>query len=363
MLAQLNDADKNAPAAKALYLRLADQKKPEPANLLRLVEFLMRHNDLDEAEPWLKELEEAAPDGFAPLQLHVQWLKGKDRADEIEPLINKFKQRQLATTLTAPQKAALLLNCGNLFAAAGNSKSAEANYRELYAADPQYYVVLAEWLFSQKKAREAVELCATAATSDTTPTAAIQLAKLLVKYSAVKSQSPTAEKVLTAALSAHSEDPGLLLTVAELRKQQGRRDDAEKLYRTLLEVRPDHGVAANNLAWMLSERPEGCAEALSLVDKALEQLGPNPEVLDTKGMIQLKQQNAPQAVDTLRQAIKSPGANPASYLHLSLAYRDAGNKARAREELQTFRRLRPDAGRLSEEEKTQLADLESALAQ
>ena len=359
MLAQLNDADKNVPAAKALYLRLADQKKPEPANLLRLVEFLMRHNDLDEAEPWLAKLEEAAPDGLGPLQLHAQWLKAKDRSDEIEPLINKFKQRQLATALTAPQKAGLLLNCGNLFAAVGNSKSAEANYRELYAADPQYYVVLGEWLFSQKKAREAVELCATAASSDATPAAAIWIAKMLVKYSAVKGQSATAEKVLNAALAAHSEDPALLLTVAELRKQQGRREDAEKLYRRLLEVKPDHGVAANNLAWMLSERPEGCDEALSLVDKALEQLGNNPEVLDTKGMIQLRKNLASQAVDTLRQATKSPGANPASYLHLSLAYRDAGNKARAREELQTFRRLKPDAGRLTEEEKLQLADLES----
>jgi predicted Zn-dependent protease len=114
---------------------------------------------------------------------------------------------------------------------------------------------------------------------------------------------------------------------------------------------------------MLSERPEGCEEALTLVEKALEQLGHNPEVLDTKGMILLRKHEAPKAVDTLKQATKSPNANPASYLHLSLAYRDAGNKARAREELQTYRKLKPDTARLSDEEKEQLADLESALAQ
>ena len=109
--------------------------------------------------------------------------------------------------------------------------------------------------------------------------------------------------------------------------------------------------------------PKAATEALLLVDKAIAQLGRNPEVLDTKGTILHRQGNFDQAVETLKQATKSPGVNPSSYLHLSLAYRDAGNKAQAREQLQTFRKLRPDAARLTEEEKRQLAELESTLAQ
>ncbi len=185
----------------------------------------------------------------------------------------------------------------------------------------------------------------------------------MMKYDATKQPAPAAEKVLSTALDAHGDDQGLLFVLAQLRKMQGRRDDAERHYRRMLELNPDHAIAANNLAWMLSERPESCDEALKLIDKAIAQLGRNPEVLDTKGVILYQQHNFDQAVDTLKQATKSPGVNPTTFLHLSLAYRDAGNKAQAREQLQTFRKLRPDASRLSEEEKRQLADLDSTLAQ
>ncbi len=361
ILAQLEEADKKLPAAKELLLRLAGQKKSDPAVLLRLVDFLMRHEELDEAGPWLTQLESAAPDGLGPVQLRAQWLKAKDRSGEIGPLITDFKRRQMATELTSQQQASVLLNCAGLYAAFGDTSAAEATYRELVAAVPQYYTTLAEWLFSQKKPKDAIALYVKA--SDVTSTAAIQLARLLVKYDALALQTAAVDKVLAKAIKAHGDDPGLLLTVAEFRKQQHRRDDAEQLYRRLLELKPDHGVAANNLAWMLSERPEDCDEALKLVEQALEQLGHNPEVLDTKGMILLRQHHAPEAVDTLRLATKSPGANPSSYFHLSLAYRDAGNKDRAREELQTFRRLKPDTQQMTEEERQQLADLETALAQ
>ena len=362
-LAQLNEIDKNLPAAKELLNRIAGQEKPEPVSIVRMIEFLLRNGDLDEAETWIGRLEAAAPESFAAAQLHAQWLKASNRTDEIVPLLDKYKLRQLAALSTPNQKSSLLQGCAALYAALGSTKAADATYRELYAADPQYYAVLADWLFSQKKTKEAVELFSAAAATDTSSLPALQLAKLMLKYDTVKQQSAAAEKLLDKALDAHPDEPGLLFMLAQLRKAQGRREDSERHYRRLLELNPDNGIAANNLAWMLSERPEGCEEALKLVDKAIEQLGRNPEVLDTKGMILFRQGNAALAVDTLKQATKSPGVNATSYLHLSLAYRDAGNKAQAREQLQTFRRLRPDAGRLTAEEKRQLADLESTLAQ
>ena len=64
-LAQLNEIDKNLPAAKELLNRIAGQEKPEPVSIVRMIEFLLRNGDLDEAETWIGRLEAAAPESFA----------------------------------------------------------------------------------------------------------------------------------------------------------------------------------------------------------------------------------------------------------------------------------------------------------
>ena len=180
-LAQFNELDKNLPAAKELFVRLASQDKADAASLARLADFLLRNGELDEAETWLGRLESAAPDNFTVLQLRSQWLKLKNRGDEIVPLVDAYKQKQLTTLPSPNRRNGMLQNCAALYAATGNIKAAEATYRELYAADPLYYAILADWLFSQKKTREAVELIAAAAAKDSTVQPALQLARLMLK--------------------------------------------------------------------------------------------------------------------------------------------------------------------------------------
>ncbi len=102
-LAQLNEGEKNLPATKELLVRLASREKTDPASIARLVDFLLRNGELDDAETWLSRLESAAPDNFTVLQLRTQWLKLKNRGDEIVPLVDAFKQKQL-TTLPSPNQ-------------------------------------------------------------------------------------------------------------------------------------------------------------------------------------------------------------------------------------------------------------------
>ena len=52
-----------------------------------------------------------------------------------------------------------------------------------------------------------------------------------------------------------SQDPettALLLTLADLRDFQGRYDEAETLYRRMIDKEPDNVLALNNLAWLLA---------------------------------------------------------------------------------------------------------------
>jgi len=67
-------------------------------------------------------------------------------------------------------------------------------------------------------------------------------------------------------------------TVAEATGDVG---SAESLYRQVLHREPGHAIAQNNLAYVLSSRPDQCDEALTLINAALKSDPEQPDFLDT----------------------------------------------------------------------------------
>ena len=62
---------------------------------------------------------------------------------------------------------------------------------------------------------------------------------------------------------------------------------------------------ANNLAFHLA-KPATAAEAGKLIDSAIEELGPLPDLLDTRGLVRLAGGDKAGAVEDLREAILDP---------------------------------------------------------
>ncbi|MEI7782528.1 MAG: hypothetical protein WCJ18_11470, partial [Planctomycetota bacterium] len=122
---------------------------------------------------------------------------------------------------------------------------------------------------------------------------------------------------------ARREDPGavsLAMLEADLKSHAGSHDDVVAIYRTIL-ARQDltamqSAVVANNLAFHLAH-PETAAEAETLVERAIEELGPHPDVLDTRGVVLLASGKTAEAVDVLQEAVLEPSA--IKYLHLASA--------------------------------------------
>ena len=78
--------------------------------------------------------------------------------------------------------------------------------------------------------------------------------------------------------------------LALLNHESGDIENAIKVYNYILERDPSHGIAANNLAWIIAERGKRSEldRALHLAMKAKEKFPDNPRIADTLGYIYLK---------------------------------------------------------------------------
>jgi pentatricopeptide repeat protein len=128
----------------------------------------------------------------------------------------------------------------------------------------------------------------------------------------------------------------IMVFQADLRLLQSRYADAVAIYRRVLERDSHNATALNNLAWILALKQGKGAEALELAGQALQIIGPNPSLLDTRGVIYLSLGRVDQAVQDLEAALEEKPT--ATYcFHLARALAMAKNVDRAKE---AFRRAK-----------------------
>jgi predicted Zn-dependent protease len=89
----------------------------------------------------------------------------------------------------------------------------------------------------------------------------------------------------------------------------------------------------NNMAWTLCENLDQPAEALRRVDEAIQRVGRQPGLLDTRGVILTRLGKADDAVKDLEGAAAGPRPTASSYFHLARAYALAGQAGKARDAL------------------------------
>jgi tetratricopeptide (TPR) repeat protein len=149
-----------------------------------------------------------------------------------------------------------------------------------------------------------------------------------VSVAALRGGKPTAaqiERVEGWLVEARGKDPKsslLLLLQAELQDRRGRHAEAVALYRGVLEREPRNVLALNNLAFQLALRrddPATASRALALIQEAVDEAGPQADLLDTRAVIYLTQGKADLAIKDLRQALtEAPSAT--LYFHLAQAH-------------------------------------------
>jgi len=109
-------------------------------------------------------------------------------------------------------------------------------------------------------------------------------------------------KVLSQALAGQPGAPELLYDRAMAAEKLNKLDVLEKDLRKLIKLKPDYAHAYNALGYTLADRTNRIAEAIELLQKALQLAPDDPFVLDSMGWAQFKAGRSKEAVDYLKRA-------------------------------------------------------------
>ena len=85
-----------------------------------------------------------------------------------------------------------------------------------------------------------------------------------------------------------------------------RPPPSSESYAPFTQLLPANVVALNNLAYLLALNGGSQAEALALIQRAIDQAGPDPEMLDTRALVYLKGGQADRAGKDLRPDAQLP---------------------------------------------------------
>lgn len=329
-----------------------------PAVLALLVEKLIQHGERDSARIWLKKLSEQEPDDTAVLVLRTRLaLADNDRAAATEAARRLMPDE--SKDISPEQIGATAALMENL----GFPKAADKLFERYARAAKAGVLARAGFLGRQHRVDEGLD--SLERDWDQLPLLPLmQAGVLLVRAQGANASSDHLDRVAEWFAKAERQDPEsapLRLLHADLLSLAGRDDEAAAIYRDLL-ARKDlpslqAAIIANNLAFLLA-RPDTASEAEKLIDAALAELGPSPDVLDTRGVVLLAAGKTDEAIATLQDAVLVPSA--AKYLHLACALAAGQRVDEARKALAEAKALGLDPPTLSHDDRRRLATLETA---
>jgi putative PEP-CTERM system TPR-repeat lipoprotein len=129
-------------------------------------------------------------------------------------------------------------------------------------------------------------------------------------------------------------DTSVYIYLADVDMRSGRNKAAVKHYQAVLQKEPDNVVVLNNLASLYQK--EGDSRALATAEHAYKLRAGDPVIMDTLGWILLEQGEVKRGVQLLREAVAKSSASPLQRYHLAVGYVKSGDKATAREILDTL---------------------------
>lgn len=329
--AQLREKLGQWAAARDELVVLVAKPETPPAYVALLVEKLIEHGETSSARTWLRRLERSTPDSALAMALNAKLAMAEnDREKAIE------FARQLMPGQDVPIDQPAQLNAvAKLMEDLGFEKAADRVFQQYAAIAGEGILSRIEFLTRQGRSAEALDLIEQnwdALSLERALSLATEVIRSQPDDAALATASP---RVATWIEKGKRVDPGSIviqLLDAELQTLLGRDAEAESVYRDLLRAKnlspAQSAIIANNLAFHLA-KPETAAEADSLINKAIDELGPLPDLLDTRGLVRLASQDPAGAVEDLRLATLAPSA--AKFLHLASAELAAGNDAAARE--------------------------------
>ncbi len=218
-------------------------------------------------------------------------------------------------------------------------EKAESFYRQCVEADPKQGLVLVGFLGRQKRFDEALQFMEDAWRVAEPLQIAMNCQHLLDQPGITSTHVARIEEILAAAERKHAQAMPLLVAMAAVREKQGKYQEAEAIYRELLQKDKQFVPALNNLALLLALGGRQLDEARDLIEKAVALEGPNSSLLDTRATVYFARGETDKALADLNELV-AQGPSPTNYFHLALAERKAGRSTEAADALRKARNLK-----------------------
>ncbi len=313
LLAQLLDEAGRWLDAQPYLLKVLEA---DPANIPALAYYtraLLKRDKPAQARHYLDRLKQADPQSLLTAELEARVLSAEGRGTEAVAVIQAaVRDREPALQV---QGAAVLEDFGQMGAS-------EAMLRRLsQPPDGPGPLALARFLGHQGRIEEALAVCDQVRAQSEPLVFATTCEALMQRPEATEAQRQRVRLWLQDAIQQHPDQPALLTRLGVLQGFQGQYNEAEQSYRRALSANPHDTVALNNLAWLLALQggTARAREALALVQRAIAQIGPHPELLDTQTVAYLAAERGDLAVETIRQAVER-APSPPFYFHQTRAY-------------------------------------------
>jgi tetratricopeptide (TPR) repeat protein len=298
LLAQLEDADGSWAKARDILRHFIATPGGSPAALVASIRSYLRHNELEPAQELIDRLER-----------------------------REKEQKTGVGALGSVELRALLLEARGELSQAIDLLRTRAEDKQ---ARPSEILSYAELLSRHGRLAQALSVVETA--WRTCPAQLVSGACLAVIL-AGQPQPADLAKVEQWLRAAFEKEPRSLVFgvhLANILELAGKYAEAETMYRRILGQDGTNLLALNNLAWLMAQRGENLAEALALINRAIDHHGARADLLDTRAMVYLMAKQPAAAISDLNQVIQdSPSAS--RYIHLARAYDAAGNRSAARE--------------------------------
>jgi cellulose synthase operon protein C len=343
-------------------LSIASAPNTPPTFQALLIEKMIQHKDLDAARIWLKTLADRLPDAPMVTAIQAKVALAENNREAAVAAARKL----MPAAAASPEMAGQLGPLAALLEELGLNAAADQIFTQYAAVSTDGVLARAGFLGRAQRADEALDLLE--ASWDALPLEnLLRTAMAVLGAQATAATSLQVERIEQWFEKARRQDPdspSLALVFADFVGATRNHEDIVAAYRSLLDRKDlsaqQAAVASNNLAFHLTA-PATAAEAERLVDRAIAELGPLPDVLDTRGLVLLEMGRAPAAIADFNESLLIPTAT--KYLHLASALASEQQLEAARKAFADAKKLGLIPHQLSTGDQGRLKALETALGQ
>lgn len=306
--------------AKAMELLQRARKSGDGDNYRPLLSFLVAKRKTDSAVSLMEEVTKARPEDPNALEDKGRLMADLGRFDEAMESFRKIAPIDSMRSASLQVQGLLLANKPDEAA-----KLAEETVKAKQD-NPQCYLLLSAVRKHRKDLKGAMDALAEAPASVGVDPRVMTQKGILAELMGDK------QRAMSFFEDTLRRNPGFLeakFALASLSDVMGNKAKAETVYKEILAEQPDHSLALNNLAYLLSEKPGQLDQALALSLRAYRNSPTSSSVADTLGYILYLKKDYKQSQELLEKNLARGGRGPGSLYHLGLVYKALGQKSQA----------------------------------